>query len=87
MEIPKARPLTYEEHEELIEAGLDRTQLTDEQQELPGIWARKLTAHIIKKAYPELEGFSKSLPSPTVRKLAMDTYVLTLRGEEEIKNS
>jgi len=81
----EARALTYEEHEELIEAGLDPA-FQDKETRMPGaVWVRKLIPWMMSKIYPGVE--YKNLPAPVVRKLALDTYVLTVKEDEEVKNS
>lgn len=81
----EARALTYEEHEELIEAGLDPAFQKDEERQMGSKWVRSLIKWVLPKIYPELD--YKKLPAPVVRKLALDTYILTMKDIDEIKNS
>jgi len=82
--IPEARALTYEEYEELIEDGLDPAFQDKENRMSVAVWVRKLVPWMMSKIYPDFD--YKKIPWPVARKLALDTYVLTVKGEEESKN-
>lgn len=83
--IPEARALTFEEHEELIKAGLDPAFFPKDADTNGRKWAHDLIKFIMPRIYPDFD-FAKE-PSRLVRKLALDTFILTVEEGNEGKNS